>query len=149
MPSARPKCSFRLCRFAFCTTNPPTISPPSLAEIKTKQNPDALLRKHGLMRVKLKQSDLQLTRATACVGASHAEARTTAKGSSGVSKQPSHPPLVPFFSSACRLRLPTPSKAGYFSKHPQSQTVFFSFKQTAEVYLFVFFFPCRQDVGPR
>lgn len=102
------------------------------------------------MRVESKQSDLQLTRATACVGVSPAEARTTANGSSGVSKQPSHPPLVPFFSAACRLRPPTSSKAGYFSKHTQSQTIFlfFSFKQRVQVLFFEVFFLAGEDVGP-
>lgn len=88
-----------------------------------------------------------------CVGVSRAEARTTANGSSGVSKQPSHPPLVPFFSAACRLRPPTSSKAGYFSKHPQSRTIcFFSVLSKHSRVFFASFFSSQgktlDPIGP-
>lgn len=114
--------------FFFCTTNLPTISSPLFFKLR-------------LMRVKLKQSDLQLTRATACVGVSHAEARTTANGSSGVSKQPSHPPLVPFFSTALHAaygRLLLPRAA--ISANILSLRLYFSVLNKQQECSFLFFF---------
>lgn len=135
----RPKFSFRLCWILAQPTHQPLFL--LLFKKPKNQNKNTTqlhgCKKPGLMRVKLKQSDLQLTRATACVGVSHAEARTTANGSSGVSKQPSHPPLVSFFSSACRLRPATPSKADYFSL---SLKLYFSVPNKQREFSFLFYF---------